>query len=180
MIPLLTICLTTVRGLGVGFVLMPMQAGATLSAHMTWQGFTPMAYGLVMGVNGVVIIVLQPVLTVWCARFDPTRVLVGAALLTGAGIAVHGLAGSMAVHIVAVVRDGVGRGPARRTQARDPDLGVREPARAVAWLWCAGDRRRARPHRVGARAASPPRYRPEPERIFLSPPNSRSTSSRLV
>ncbi|MEJ7599842.1 MAG: MFS transporter [Kofleriaceae bacterium] len=85
-----------------GIALLPMQAGATLSAHMTWQGFTPMAYGIVMGVNGVVVIVLQPFITVWCARFDPTRVLVGAVLLTGAGIMMHGLAGSIAVHMVAV------------------------------------------------------------------------------
>lgn len=85
------------------FVLLPMQAGATLSAHMTWQGFTPAAYGIVMGVNGVCIILLQPVLTVWSAKFDPTRVLVGATLITGAGMVVHGLATSMAVHVLAVV-----------------------------------------------------------------------------
>ena len=85
------------------FVLLPMQAGATLSAHMTWQGFTPAAYGIVMGVNGICIIVLQPILTVWSAKFDPTRVLVGATLITGAGMVVHGVATSMAVHVIAVV-----------------------------------------------------------------------------
>ena len=85
------------------FVLLPMQAGATLSAHMTWQGFTPAAYGIVMGVNGICIIVLQPILTVWSAKFDPTRVHVGATLITGAGMVVHGVATSMAVHVIAVV-----------------------------------------------------------------------------
>jgi MFS family permease len=85
------------------FVLLPMQAGATLSAHMTWQGFTPAAYGIVMGVNGLCIILLQPILTVWSAKFDPTRVLVGATLITGVGLVVHGLATSMVVHIIAVV-----------------------------------------------------------------------------
>ncbi|HEY5935963.1 MAG TPA: MFS transporter, partial [Kofleriaceae bacterium] len=85
------------------FVLLPMQAGATLSAHMTWQGFTPAAYGIVMGVNGICIILLQPILTVWSAKLDPTRVLVGATLITGAGMVVHGLATTMAVHVIAVV-----------------------------------------------------------------------------
>jgi len=86
-----------------GFVLLPMQAGATLSAHMTWQGFTPTAYGIVMGVNGICIILLQPILTVWSAKFDPTRVLVGATIITGAGLVVHGLATSMIIHVIAVV-----------------------------------------------------------------------------
>ena len=85
------------------FVLLPMQSSATLSAHMTWQGFTPAAYGLVMGVNGVAIILLQPVLTVWSAKFDPTRVLVGATLLSGLGLVVHGVATALVVHVLAVV-----------------------------------------------------------------------------
>ena len=86
-----------------GFVLLPMQAGASLSAHMTWQGFTPAAYGLVMALNGVLIILLQPTLTAWSSKFDPSRVIAGAALLTGAGMVVHGLAPNLAIHAVAIL-----------------------------------------------------------------------------
>ena len=82
--------------------LLPLQAGAALSAHMSWQGFSTSAYGLVMAINGVLIIALQPVLTAWCARFDASRLLAGAALLYGAGIAMHGLAPTLAVHAGAV------------------------------------------------------------------------------
>ncbi len=86
-----------------GFVLLPIQAGASLSAHMSWQGFTPAAYGLVMGCNGVLIILLQPVLTTWSAKFDPSRLIAVAAVLTGAGMVVHGLAPNLWIHALAVL-----------------------------------------------------------------------------
>lgn len=82
--------------------LLPNQAGSTLSAHMTWQGFTPAAFGAVMAVNGVLIIALQPALTAWSARRDPSRVLAVAALFYGIGIALHGLAPSFPLHAAAV------------------------------------------------------------------------------
>jgi len=40
--------------------LLPLQSGAALAAHMTWQGFTPATYGAVMAVNGLLIIAFQP------------------------------------------------------------------------------------------------------------------------
>jgi MFS family permease len=85
------------------FMLIPMQAGATLSAHMSTQGFTPAAYGLVMAVNGVVIILVQPSMIGWIQRFDAQRVIVAAALLYGAGIAMHGLGTHVAIHMAAVI-----------------------------------------------------------------------------
>lgn len=89
--------------ISIAFMLIPMQAGATLSAHMSAQGFVPAAYGLVMAVNGIVIITLQPSLIGWIQRFDPQRVIVVAALLYGAGIALHGLATHVALHAAAVL-----------------------------------------------------------------------------
>ncbi|HET9625902.1 MAG TPA: MFS transporter [Kofleriaceae bacterium] len=86
--------------LGIG--LLPVQATAPLAAHMTWQGFSPSAFGAVMAVNGVVIILVQPSLSAWCVRRDPTRVLIAAALLFGGGLALHGAASSLALHAVAV------------------------------------------------------------------------------
>ena len=85
------------------FMLLPMQAGATLSAHMSSQGFTPAAYGLVMAVNGVAIILVQPSVIGWIQRFDAQRVMVAAALLYGAGIAMHGLGTHVAIHMAAVI-----------------------------------------------------------------------------
>ncbi|MBA3504057.1 MAG: MFS transporter [Myxococcota bacterium] len=85
------------------FMLLPMQAGATLSAHMSAQGFTPAAYGIVMAVNGVAIILLQPSMIGRIKRFDAQHVIVAAALLYGAGIAMHGLGTHIAIHMAAVI-----------------------------------------------------------------------------
>jgi MFS family permease len=86
-----------------GIALLPVQASAPLAAHMTWQGFSPAAFGAVMAVNGVVITLVQPTLSAWCVQFDPTRVLVAAALLFGAGLALHGLASSLVLHMIAAM-----------------------------------------------------------------------------
>lgn len=81
---------------------MPMQTMAPLSAHMTWQGFPASTYGFVIAVNGVLIIVLQPLLTRWIGGFDPSKILAVSSLLYGVGMAVHGLATVAVVHAVAV------------------------------------------------------------------------------
>jgi MFS family permease len=76
---------------------------AALSAHMTWQGFSPAAFGGVIAVNGIFIIVLQPALSRWSARRDPTRMVTAAALLYGIGYSMHGIATNLAVHVAAVM-----------------------------------------------------------------------------
>lgn len=83
-------------------VLLPLQAGAVLAAHMTWQGFSPAAYGLVMAVNGILIIALQPMITGWSARFDGIHVLAISALTYGAGMYLHGMATLAVAHAGAV------------------------------------------------------------------------------
>jgi MFS family permease len=85
-----------------GLVLLPFQSTAPLSAHMTWQGLSPAAFGGVMAVNGLLITALQPAITTWSTRRDPTRVLVAAALLYGIGFAMHGLATNIGLHAAAV------------------------------------------------------------------------------
>ncbi len=79
-------------GLSFLLTLLPIQSGAPLAAHMTWQGFSPATYGLVMAVNGMLIIVLQPLLAAWSAKRDATQMLIAAALLYGC-FALHGIAG---------------------------------------------------------------------------------------
>jgi MFS family permease len=85
-----------------GIALIAAQITA-VSAHMTWQGFTPATYGAVIAVNGVLIIVLQPTLSAWSARRDPTRVVAAAAVLFGLGFSMHGLAAVLALHVAAVM-----------------------------------------------------------------------------
>jgi MFS family permease len=79
-----------------------MQVNAPLAAHMTWQGFSPATYGMVIAVNGILIIALQPLVAGWIARFDPSRILAAAALLYGAALGLHGMATVALAHAGAV------------------------------------------------------------------------------
>jgi MFS family permease len=56
-----------------------------------------------MATNGVLIIVAQPFVLRWLEARDRERVLVGASLLYGVGMLMHGLAPAVIVHIAAVV-----------------------------------------------------------------------------
>jgi MFS family permease len=67
------------------------QGWTSLSLHLGSQGFSASTYGLVIAVNGVFIIALQPFAARLLGRFDRGRVLVGAALLLGAGLTANGL-----------------------------------------------------------------------------------------
>lgn len=87
--------------------LLPMQSGAPLAAHLTWQEFSPAAYGLAMSVNGILVILLQPWIAAAVSTRDGSRVLALAWLVYGAGFALHGAASDhwaigLAVHGFAI------------------------------------------------------------------------------
>ena len=73
-------------GINLLFVMLPMQLGSVLPAHMAWQGFAPSTFGLVMSVNGLMIILIQPLMINWIARRDAQLVMVVASLFYGAGL----------------------------------------------------------------------------------------------
>ncbi len=89
-------------GLNFLLVLLPMQTGAVLSAHIIRQGMSPIVYGGIMAVNGLLIIVFQPIVLGLIMKRDGDRVLVASALLYGVGIAAHGFAPFALAHIGAV------------------------------------------------------------------------------
>lgn len=62
-----------------------LQNLATLPLAMAADGLSPAAYGLVMAVNGIVIVVVQPLLGHRLGRWDPSRVLTAGILLTSSG-----------------------------------------------------------------------------------------------
>lgn len=74
-----------------------------LSAQMTYQGFSPAAFGAVIAVNGVFIILLQPAIMSRTTHRDPTRVIAAAAILYGGGFALHGVASNVWLHAAAVI-----------------------------------------------------------------------------
>src|SRR5260370_38284293 len=72
-----------------------------------WEGFTPLsiamhaaglpprAYGLVMALNGIVIVIVQPLAGTWLGRCDQGLVIAAGNVLLGAGFAVTCLASSV-------------------------------------------------------------------------------------
>lgn len=91
--------------LGLVFLLclIAMQSMVPLSGYMLAQGHDTAVYGGVLAVNGVVIVLLQPWLTAKIERRDPSRVLALAAIVTGAGFALHGAGSAVVIHVAAVV-----------------------------------------------------------------------------
>ncbi len=89
--------------LGFAFAMMMYQSTVALSAHFAAQGHSARAFGAVIAVNGIAIVLIQPWLTARLIHRDPSRVVAFAALLTGVGFALHGVSAAIVVHIVAVL-----------------------------------------------------------------------------
>lgn len=85
-----------------GYALVYLQGYSTLPLAMTAQGLPTSAYGMAMAVNGVLIVVVQPLTTSWLARFDPSKVLAAGFALAGLGFALTSLMSSAAGHAAAV------------------------------------------------------------------------------
>jgi predicted MFS family arabinose efflux permease len=71
------------------------QGFTTLPIAMHTAGLPPHDYGLVMVLNGVVIVVVQPLAGTWLGQRDHSLVIVAGNLLLGAGFAVTSLASSL-------------------------------------------------------------------------------------
>ena len=80
-----------------------MQAFTTLPLVIAGDGLGSSGYGLVLGLNGVLIVALQPLLLGVLARVDRGLLLLLAAVLIGGGLALHGVADSLVAHWLAVV-----------------------------------------------------------------------------
>ncbi|MBF5041937.1 MFS transporter [Aggregicoccus sp. 17bor-14] len=66
------------------------------------RGMSDTAWGLVLGTNGALIVLLQPFAGRWVERLPRGAVLAGACVLTGAGFGLHGLSGGVALAVLAV------------------------------------------------------------------------------
>ena len=79
-----------------------MQAFSTLPLVVADDGLGAAAYGVALGLNGVLIVALQPFVLAVLARQDSGRLLLVAGVVQGGGLALHGLADSLAAHMAAV------------------------------------------------------------------------------
>ena len=80
-----------------------LQAFTTLPVVVARDGLGSRGFGLVLGLNGLLIVVLQPLLLGVLAGRSRGRLLLVASLLQGSGLALHGLAGTLLQHMGAVV-----------------------------------------------------------------------------
>ena len=79
-----------------------MQAFTTLPLVVSGDGLGAGGYGVVLGLNGVLIIVLQPLLLGVLSGRSRGRLLLLAGVLQGVGIALHGFADTLPGHVAAV------------------------------------------------------------------------------
>jgi MFS family permease len=70
------------------------QSGVGLPLDMKKKGLGPAEFGVLISINGVLIVLLQPWLARAVARYDRTPVFVASALLLGVGFGMHGLVSS--------------------------------------------------------------------------------------
>lgn len=85
-----------------GSICMLLQCLVVLTAHLTAQGYSGTVYGVLMGANGLLIVLIQPSISAAVAKRDPLRVIALALAVTGAGIALHGAATTLILHFAAV------------------------------------------------------------------------------
>ncbi|WP_455360655.1 MDR family MFS transporter [Streptomyces sp. SYSU K21746] len=79
-----------------------MQGSVGLPVAMGAEGFSPSDYGLVIAVNGVLIVALQIPVTRFIEHRDPQRLLVLSGLLAGYGFGLTAFAGSIGVYALTV------------------------------------------------------------------------------
>ncbi|MFD3870961.1 MDR family MFS transporter [Streptomyces sp. NPDC058623] len=89
---------------GLSFVisLIFMQGSVGLPAAMGAAGFSPAEYGLVIAVNGLLIVILQIPVTRFIEHRDPRKLLVVSALLAGYGFAMTAFAGPLWAYALTV------------------------------------------------------------------------------
>ncbi|MFH8573344.1 MDR family MFS transporter [Streptomyces sp. NPDC017993] len=92
----------TVVGLNLLLALLFQQAYVSMPVSMGQDGFSSADFGLVIAVNGVLIVLLQIPVTRFIEHRSPAMLLIGSALLAGYGFGLTALAGSVAMYAVAV------------------------------------------------------------------------------
>jgi MFS family permease len=88
-----TLCLTWIE----------FQLHSTLPLHITSIGYSMKAYGSLMSLNGVIIILFELALTSWTQRLPPKPLIALGYALTGIGFALTGVSSAMPLLVTSVV-----------------------------------------------------------------------------
>ncbi len=87
--------------LAIGLVF--VQVFSTMSLQITHSGFSPSVYGLIISLNGVLVVLGELPLTTVTRRFEPRKMMALGYLLIGAGFASNLLARSLPLLVLTVV-----------------------------------------------------------------------------
>jgi MFS family permease len=85
-----------------GQSMMLFQISASLTAQLLHQGHDQGDYGLILALNGLLIVLFQPAVTRRLTNHDRPRVLALAAIGMGLGFSLHGVSGWLVMHAVAI------------------------------------------------------------------------------
>jgi MFS family permease len=88
--------------LGILILLVFMQHVAPLPIDMAARGVSRPMIGLLLGINGVLIVLVQPFLAPWIQRLNRSRVIALGATLVGAGFGLQALARGPAIFAISV------------------------------------------------------------------------------
>jgi MFS family permease len=90
-------------GLSFLFALLFMQSASTLPLDMAAHGMSKATFGAVLAINGILIVLIQPVLGPLLARHDRSRTLAAGAALAGIGFGLNAIAGTAPLYALGVV-----------------------------------------------------------------------------
>lgn len=80
-----------------------LQAYTTLPLAMRRSGLPPSAYGYAMAMNGIGIVIVQPLLVAWLSRRDSSRVLAAGMAVVGLGLGLTAIATSLVEYAATVL-----------------------------------------------------------------------------
>jgi predicted MFS family arabinose efflux permease len=79
------------------------QLHSTFPLHIAKLGYSPATYGMLLSINGVMIVTLELLFTSWTQRFPPQRLIALGYGLTGVGLAMTGIADTIPFLAMSVV-----------------------------------------------------------------------------
>jgi MFS family permease len=88
-----TVCMTWIE----------FQLHSTLPLHVMAMGFSPKTYGILISLNGVMIVLFELLLIAWTQKFPPQPLIALGYGLTGIGFAMTGIAAGLPMLVVTVV-----------------------------------------------------------------------------
>jgi MFS family permease len=84
------------------------QFHSTFPLHVATLGYSPSTYGMLLSINGVLIVLFELAITAWTQRLPPQPLIALGYALTGIGFAITGLAAGIPMLVVMIVVTTVG------------------------------------------------------------------------